>query len=55
LLFKYVWRARPAPGCQALAPSIGGFTGITLLQAVRAYIHGAGECKKGLAKAITDP
>jgi hypothetical protein len=30
-------------------------TDIIFIQAVRAYIRGAGEYKKGLAKAITDP
>ena len=37
------------------ATVIGHLTDIIFIQAVRAYISGAGECKKGLAKAITDP
>ena len=40
------------PGAESV---IGHLTDIIFIQAVRAYISGAGECKKGLAKAITDP
>jgi cupin len=42
-------------GLPGAATVIGHLTDIIFIQAVRAYISGAGECKKGLAKAITDP
>ena len=44
--------ASALPGAETV---IGHLTDIIFIQAVRAYISGAGECKKGLAKAITDP
>ena len=42
-------------GLPGAATVIGHLTDIIFIQAVRAYISGAGECKKGLARAITDP
>src|SRR4029079_10974139 len=44
--------ASALPGAETV---IGHLTDIIFIQAVRAYISSAGECKKGLAKAITDP
>ena len=44
--------ASALPGAETV---IGHLTDIIFIQAVRAYISSAGDCKKGLAKAITDP